>query len=136
MAQDVTGSLENPQQIEAVVTGPDGANRLYICTGAAWTYLQGGETESRDTFVFKIGPTLTRRQVIRAIATASLAQFQTWGTPTTNYSSQWRIASVDADWDDESDSIQVRVEIAAGGAPGVYTYVGKIGYQVTILAEM
>jgi hypothetical protein len=30
MAQDVPQNLENPQQIEAVVSGPDGANRLYV----------------------------------------------------------------------------------------------------------
>lgn len=40
--------LENPQQIEAVISGPDGATRLYICTGLAPTFLQGAQNESRD----------------------------------------------------------------------------------------
>ena len=138
MAQDVTSSLEHPQQIEAVVSGPDGANRLFICTGYAPTVGGASPSEARETFVFHIGPTLTRQQMIRAIATASIVQFQIWAVGGTNAlpQSQWRVVSADADWDDEDGRVQARIELAALGTTNVHAYIGKTAYQVTILAEI
>ncbi len=67
-------NIENPQQIEAVVNGPDGANRLFIVTGIAPANVSIFNGTRTDTFTFLIGPTLTRRQFVRAIATASLVK--------------------------------------------------------------
>jgi hypothetical protein len=49
---------------------------------------------------------------------------------------QWRILGADADWDDENGKVQARIEVGATGSAEIYAYIGKIGYQVTILAEI
>jgi hypothetical protein len=62
------------QVIEAVVAGPDGANRLLTVTGAANLSIQAtGQQRTTETWTFLVGPTLTRLQFHRAIGTASVA---------------------------------------------------------------
>lgn len=81
-------SLVNPQQIEAVVSGPDGANRLYALTGIApVSVLASGATQT-ETFTFLIGPALTRSQFVKAIATASLNHVTLVGQ---NSASHWEL---------------------------------------------
>jgi len=139
MAQDVTQMLENPQQIEAVVSGPGGANRLYICTGIAPTYAQARASEMKETYLFSVGPVLTPQQFIGATATAGLAQVETWpmaGSTAGPGNNQWRIVSADADWDDEGGRVQARIEVAAAGSADINAAIAKTGYQVTILAQI
>ena len=130
-------NIVNLQQIEAAVSGPDGANRLFIITGIIPTNLSTSTT-IKETFTFLIGPTLTRRQFVRAIATASLNRillFYSGGGPT-QINSNWSVESVDADWDDESGQVEVRVEVFASSGGTGSTGVTSIGFQATILAEM
>ena len=62
------------QVIEAVVAGPDGANRLFTVTGAADLSIQATRQQRTiETWTFLVGPTLTRSQFHRAIGTASVA---------------------------------------------------------------
>lgn len=142
MARDVTTILQYPQQIEAVVTGPDGANRLYHCTGAVGgggILTASDGAESKETFVFTVGPTLTRRQVIRAIAAAALAgttMGASGASPSGPGQMAVRIESADADWDDERDHVQARIELVVRSAPGMFVVCEAISYQVTILAEV
>ena len=62
------------QVVEAVVAGPDGANRLYTITGAATVgvNVSAGQTQTQ-TWTFLVGPTFTRGQFYRAIGTASVS---------------------------------------------------------------
>jgi len=62
------------QVVEAVVAGPDGANRLYTITGAATVgvNVSAGQTQTQ-TWTFLMGPTFTRGQFYRAIGTASVS---------------------------------------------------------------
>ena len=63
------------QVLEAVVTGPDGANRLLTCTGIANVQMSLTRTQEQttETWTFLVGPTLPRPQFYRAIGTASVS---------------------------------------------------------------
>jgi len=71
-----TNQVVNLQQIEAVVAGPDGANRLFAVTGQLDVGLNAFTPSGTQTQTFSvlIGPVLTRQQFFRAICTASLAK--------------------------------------------------------------
>ena len=128
-------NVENQQQIEAVVAGPDGANRLFILTGIAPVFLQASSNAfQRDTFTFLVGPTLTRRQFIRATATASIVRF-TMFAPVTTGNTNWNINSIETDWDDESGQVEVRVEVSVQ-AHNNFVQLSGLGYQATVLAEV
>ena len=74
--------LVNQQQIEVVVSGPDGANRMWVIDGTAkCKFYVTGDTMKKETYSFHVGPSLTRRQFHRAIATASLADIQLFTGP-------------------------------------------------------
>ncbi len=62
------------QLLEAVVTGPDGANRVFTCTGIAnvQMFVDRGQQQT-ETWTFLVGPTLTHTQFCRAIGTASVS---------------------------------------------------------------
>jgi hypothetical protein len=63
------------QVLEAVVTGPDGANRLFTCTGIANVQMSLTRTQEQatETWTFLVGPSLPRPQFYRAIGTASVS---------------------------------------------------------------
>src|SRR5262245_2796856 len=137
-----TNQIVNPQQIEAAVAGPDGANRLFTITGqlsvGLGAFSQGAaQVQQKETFTVLIGPVLTRQQFFRAIATASLSvtSFGLQSAPPSSFS--WSIAGIDADWDDESGQVELRVEVAAtvSGQNNSATISG-LSFQVTILAAV
>ena len=107
------GGLQDLQVVETVVGGgADGANRLITVGGAANTdfvvSLSGttGKTQS-ETFIFLVGPQLTPGQFHKAIVTAFPSA---WGfSGQSLVDAQCHIVSMDADWDDESQRVEVRV---------------------------
>ena len=125
------------QVVEAVVAGPDGANRLYTITGAATVGINvsAGQTQTQ-TWTFLVGPTFTRGQFYRAIGTASVSS-QSAVLQTTSGSFQLAISSVEADLDDESGRAEVRVEVYLSSSPGgPQLSVNQLRYWVTILAQI
>src|ERR1043166_9240303 len=100
------------QVLEAVVAGPDEANRLFTVTGAANAniFVSGGQQQQVQTWTFLVGPVFTRRQFYRAIAAASVSS-QSLNVQTAPGNFQIQINSVEADWDDESGRVEVRVEL-------------------------
>ena len=135
-------TTENEQVIEAVVSGPAPANRLYTCTGRAVLamYAWGGQSTTPETWTFLVGPALPQR-FIRATASVSVVGYGVWANPTdptmpTGGSAHWLdIQSVEADWDDESGKTELRVEVAIGVSGGNFN-LAKIGYTATVLAEV
>jgi len=138
-------SVENLQSLEAVVSGPDGANRLFTITGIAETVIglvgtDGSQHTQKETFTLLVGPPLTQPQFRKAIAMASLTDF-TWaaisGAPNQEAGSSWSVAATDADWDDESQQVELRVDVSVS-VIGLNTaaHVTRIGFQVTILAAI
>src|SRR4030095_4257222 len=96
------------QVIEAVVAGPDGANRLFTVIGAANISIQATRQQrTTETWTFLVGPTLTRLQFHRAIGTASVAS-QIVSVQTAPREFTVNIHSIEADWDDEDQRVRVR----------------------------
>ena len=123
------------QVIEAVVAGPDGANRLFTITGAADVCIRATRHQSAtETWTFLVGPSLTRLQFHRAIATASVAS-QIVSLPTAPREFTVNVRSVEADWDDEDQRVRVRVEIGLH-SNGATVEILQVRYWVAILAQM
>ena len=124
------------QVLEAVVAGPDGANRLFTITGAANVSISvsGGQRQTQ-TWTFLVGPAFSRGQFYRAIGEASVSS-QIVNIQTAPGSFQVQINSVEADWDDESGRVEVRVEIFVTVGAGIAAGVSQIRYWVTILAQI
>jgi hypothetical protein len=124
------------QVLEAVVAGPDGANRLFTVTGAANVQISvSGDTDPvNPTWTFLVGPTLTHKQFYRAIASASVASqsVSKRGVPS-DYTVQ--INSVEADWDDESERVEVHVELFLSSSLADVN-INQLRYWVAILAQI
>jgi hypothetical protein len=134
-----SGQLINPQALEAAVNGPDGANRLFVFTGAAPVYVgsssqPGTSSTAKETFTWLLGPQLARRQFVKAVADASIAH---WGTSANspNPVPNFVVDLVEADWDDESQQVECRVEVRVD-VQGGGIQVNRINYNVTVLAEI
>jgi hypothetical protein len=121
--------------LEAVVAGPDEANRLFTITGAANIGISASGQSRTETWTFLVGPTFTRRQFCRAIGTASISA-QSANVQTAPGIFAFQINSVEADWDDESGRVEVRVEVFLTASASAPTSIGQLRYWVTILAQM
>jgi hypothetical protein len=132
-----TTNTTGEQVLETVVAGPDGANRLYTVTGAATVGINvSANQQQTQTWTFLVGPTFTRGQFYRAIATASVSS-QSAVLQTTSGNFTLAVSSVEADWDDESGRVEVRVEVYLGSSPGgPQLSVNQLRYWVTILAQI
>ncbi len=70
--------IQNLQQIDAVVAGPDGANRLISVRGqfdqgiGVFSQAAAGSQQTQ-TFTVLLGPVLSRQQFVRASGSASVA---------------------------------------------------------------
>ena len=135
-----TNQVVNLQQIEAVVAGPDGANRLFAVTGQLdvnFNAFSGSAAQQTQTFTVLIGPVLSRQQFFRAICTASLAKtsFRVQ-VPPGDYN--FGVTTSDADWDDESGQVELRIEVSVSSTGGAnannFAGINSLAFQVTILA--
>jgi hypothetical protein len=136
-----TNQIQNLQQIEAVVAGPDDANRLLTIDGqfnvGLSAFSQGPNTVTqKETFSVLVGPVFTKNQFVKANATASFTKaFFTINTPPGN--GGWQILGVDADWDDESGQVELRIEaqVQCFGSQTLAS-IDAFGFHVTILAAV
>lgn len=128
---DVTNNLVNPQVVEIYVSGPDGANRLFHCSGNVNASFNGQQPHQtmRESFTFLVGPQFARQEVVRATCAAGISGFSLNGT--TFVWGNASIISADADWDDESGKVQVKIDVEAYGPYGVK----GLSYNVMILAQ-
>ena len=118
------------------MSGPDGANRLFICTGTADVKLSLGRNQEQitETWTFFIGPPLKRTQFYRAIATASVS-LQTMDILGAPAGFTAHVCSVEADWDDESERVEMRVEVLLSSSL-TSVKVNQLRYWATILAKI
>jgi hypothetical protein len=133
--------IQNLQQIEAVVAGPDDANRLFIIDGQLDTSLSVRSTgndlngvRKNELFTVLVGPVFKRKQFLQANATASVTRV-ILRTTATDGTASWRISSVDADWDDESGQVELRIE-AETECSGEDSVLVGFAFHVTILAAV
>jgi hypothetical protein len=131
-----TANTTGEQIIEAAVAGPDEANRLFTITGTAnvGIFVSNGQSRT-ETWTFPVGPIFTRGQLYRAIGTASLSA-QNLNVQTAPASSQFSITSVEADWDDESGRVEVRVEVFLTASASANVSINGLRYWVTVLAQV
>ena len=129
--------IQNLQQIEAVVAGPDDVNRLFIIDGQFDCQMSlfppgaAGESQ-KETFTVLAGPVFTRKQFAQANGTASFTK-----TGFNASTAAWQILGVDADWDDESGQVEVRIEaqVQCAGQQSQASIDG-FAFHVTILAAV
>jgi hypothetical protein len=134
--------VQNFQQLDVMVAGPDDANHLFIIDGqfdASLNVASQGPNSAvaKETFSVLVGPKLTNRQFVRAIATASNVKNQVFSPTTAGFAATWDIVDVDADWDDESGQVELRIEaqvICQG--PNVGASINGFAFHVTILAAL
>jgi len=137
-----TDQIQNLQQLEAVVAGPDGANRLFIVNGQLpaniGAFSQGPFTQQQQTFTVLLGPVLTRQQFFRSVSTASLTSTTFYiNTANPDSSCNWQIVNADADWDDESGQVELRIEVAVGiSGNNSNAQITGLGFNVSILASL
>ena len=133
--------LINLQQLEAQVAGPDGANRLFTISsgfnsGVSAFSNSNQFVQQKETFTILVGPVFTRKQFIKAIGFAAVTTSST-GTQTVPANSQIGVTSVDADWDDESGQVEVRIEVVMGSSgTNNSTTINAVSFQCSILAEL
>ncbi len=123
--------LINTQQMEVAVNGPDGATHLILCTGIA-ELISG----NHGTYTFLVGPQLSRRQFVGAIASGALSAIQAHDKhligDNVDEELEANLVSIDANYDDEAGQVKVRAEVSSSKG---MTKLG-ISYNVSILAEL
>jgi len=122
--------LINTQQLEVAVRGPDGATHLILCTGIATL-----GTVLRETYTFFVGPPLSRRQFVGAIASGALSGIQTPDKNSIEDSVDVKVGanlvSIDANYD-ESGQVKVSAEVSSSITMAELS----ISYNISILAEL
>ena len=123
--------LINGQQMEVAVNGPDGATHLILCTGVASL-----SPISHATYTFLVGPQLSRRQFVGAIASGALSTIQGYdrnlSTDNAVVERGADLVLIDANYDDESGQVKVRAEVSCS----ILMSKLAISYNVSILAEL
>jgi hypothetical protein len=89
--------IQNLQQLDVMVAGPDDANHLFVIDGQFDVNLAVGSQGSnfavaKETFTALVGPRLTNRQFVRAIATASIVKNQIINTASAGFAAKWDIS--------------------------------------------
>ena len=133
--------VQNLQQMDVQVAGPDDANHLFIIDGQFDASVAIGSqgtnfATAKETFRVLIGPRLTNRQFVRAITTASIVKTQVANIAPGGFAS-WNIVDADADWDDESGQVELRIEaqVSCLGSNQSVS-VNGFAFHVTILAAL
>jgi hypothetical protein len=128
--------LTNMQEMEVVVDGPDGANRLFIYSGMAEVELCGGLPHPRwslEIVCFDVGrkyDCAAGEEVVKVVATASLAGGRTDGVASF---AGWQIFGAAGEYD--NSDCRVRVNIAAG-ARDTQAFLEQISFHVNVLARV
>jgi hypothetical protein len=123
--------LVNIQQMEVAVRGPDGATHLILCTGVACLH-----SLVHESYTFFVGPKLSRRQFVGAIASGALARIQ--ASENNALKDQpgreldANLISIAANYDDAAGQVKVSAEVSSSLALTKLA----ISYNVSILAEL
>ena len=132
--------VQNLQQIDVLVAGPDDANHLFIIDGQFDANLGIGSqgtnfATAKETFSVLIGPKLANRQFVRAIGTASIVNTQI-ANIAPGGSATWNIVDVDADWDDESGQVELRIEAQVNcSGSNQFASINAFAFQSDFLKE-
>ena len=119
--------------MEIVVNGPDGANRLFICSGIAEVEVGGGEPHPRWEQVFlqfDVGREFDpgKERVLKTISTASIGGVRSDGVP--NFVG-WRVYGAAADLEEKNHRVRMNIAI---GSRDSQAFLEQVVYTVHILA--
>ncbi len=141
----VQANISNKQSFEVIIQDVDGANRMIVCTGKLNVFLNatdntasGNGVTKKETFTALIDPQLEAGQFKRALAMASLAGINYFDNdPTQRDGARWEIEDAQADFDDESGQVELRVSLMVnprgiGSSAGIQS----ISFQVTTIASV
>jgi hypothetical protein len=124
-------AIDNPQEMQVFVTGPGGANRMFIYTGVAVFAFKGiGKNWRRDFIDFEIGRVFLPGQVLDTLATGALNSIKNVSTAV---DAGWAVDRLTPRWDPIEQRIKVRADLAVSDVDG---YLLRMGYQVTVLARI
>ena len=123
MAQKLS-NVEIVRQFETAVRVPQGVSRFITIVGSMPDISIGGGEEFAETYTCLLGPVLREHEFLGASCLPSIAFLVT-----TIEVSQCSIESWEADWDEDSGRVELRVQIAAAGAAAK----ASILFSVTIL---
>ena len=127
--------------MDVLVAGPDDANHLFIIDGQFDASLAIGSqgtnfATAKEIFSLLIGPRFTNRQFVRAIATASFVKTQIANIAAGGFAT-WNIVDTDADWDDESGQVELRIEVQVSSlGANLSASINGFAFRVTILAAL
>jgi hypothetical protein len=123
--------LTNTQQMEVAVNGPDGATHLILCTGITELSASGCET-----YTFLVGPQISRRQFVGAIASGALSRIQAYDKKSSRNilgaELEANLISIDANYDDDAGKVKVSAKVSSS----IPITKLAISYNVGILAEL
>jgi hypothetical protein len=136
--------IQNYQQLEVVVAGRDDTKRLFIIDGQFDVRLtasaHGNSVTEKETFSVLVGPVFGKKQFLQANGIASITKTSYEITPSValpnaQSRAQWQVLGVDADWDDESGQVELRIE-AEVECLGAWdsSAIDGFSFHVTILA--
>lgn len=132
--------VQNLQQIEAYVSGPDTANRLLTISAQfdVGFYVNGqanNYTQATNTYSVLVGPVLTNRQFYKAAASGSFTKIG-FNSQVIPFNPNWSINSIDADWDDESGQVDLKIEVSlqSFGVNNLTQVIG-LNFHATILYQ-
>ncbi len=123
------------QEMEVHVSGPEGANRLFMYSGMAEVEIRGGLPHPRWTLevvCFEVGRTydLSEEAIIKINASAALAGGRMDGVASF---AGWQVFGAAGELDNESR--RVRMNIAAG-ARDTQAFLEQISFQINVLARI
>lgn len=139
----VQANISNKQSFEVIIQDADGANRMIICTGKLSAGLfaadpSGNGVTQKETFKALIDPQLDAGQFKRALVVASFDDIEYRDTdPTQRDSVRWVIEEAQADFDDESGQVELRVSLMLTvRGIGSSARIRSISFQVTTIASV
>jgi len=141
----VQANISNKQSFEVIIQDADGANRMIICTGklravlfAADNTASGNGITQKETFKALIDPQLEAGQFKRALVVASFDDIEYRDNdPTQRDSVRWVIEEAQADFDDESGQVELRVSLMLHvRGIGSSARIRSISFQVTTIAAV
>ena len=134
----ITLKVADLQHVAVGVSGPDGANRMFITTGRVTTNQTAVANQTtKENYSIHVEPFLSVSQFRRAIASVAFAELELVDYNAGQYDGmRWRIEDVDADFDDELGKVELRFTIEVKTTGSGSTRVGPVSFTVTSLARV
>ena len=123
--------IDSEQEMEVPVSGPDGANKLFLYTGVAMIFFQGtGSDWLRDSVSFEVGRSFMESEFLRAVATASLASI---ANDHKAVNAGWAVDRVTVSRSASTGKTMLTINLAVRDSDG---YVHRVAYEASVLAKV